>query len=101
VLHDINFHRAIGVASCNPIVASLMEMVAALYYEQRRDTASRAVDRDLREAAEMHRRIYQAIRDKNPDRARSVMNEHLLTAQAFQAQEEQAHLSEGSEGPGK
>lgn len=102
LLHDINFHRAIGVASCNPIVASLMEMVAALYYEQRRDTASRAIDRDLREAAEMHRRIYQAIRDKDPNRARTEMNAHLITAQAFQAQEEQGHMGAGSEGaPGK
>jgi GntR family transcriptional regulator, transcriptional repressor for pyruvate dehydrogenase complex len=91
LLHDINFHRAIGAASCNPIVASLMEMVAALYYEQRRDTASRALDRDFREAAEMHRRIYQAVRDRDAARARAEMNAHLLTAQAYQVEEEKAH----------
>src|SRR5512145_1817777 len=41
LVHDINFHRAIGAASGNPIVASLTEMVSALYYGQRRETAER------------------------------------------------------------
>lgn len=101
LLHDINFHRAIGAASCNPIVASLMEMVAALYYEQRRQTAVRANDRDFREAAEMHRRIYQAVRDKDAARARSEMNAHLVTAEAYQAEEEEAHGPAKLVGPAK
>src|SRR5215208_4681582 len=52
---------AAGLAAerATPIVASLVEMVAALYYERRRTTAERAVDRDLRDAAEAHRQIYQ------------------------------------------
>ena len=36
LVHDINFHRSIAAASGNPIVASLVEMVSALYYERRR-----------------------------------------------------------------
>ena len=51
LVHDINFHRGVAAASGNPIVASLVEMVSALYYERRRDTAARASDRDLRDAA--------------------------------------------------
>src|SRR5215510_7205817 len=62
LVHDINFHRGIAAASGNPIVASLVEMVADLYYERRRLTAERAVDRDVRDAADAHRQIYQAIR---------------------------------------
>ena len=85
--HDIRFHRAVGVASGNPIVASLAEMVSGLYYEHRRETAKNAADRDLKEAAEAHRRIYQAIRARDVREAREAMNEHLLTAQAFQAAE--------------
>jgi GntR family transcriptional repressor for pyruvate dehydrogenase complex len=85
--HDIRFHRAVGVASGNPIVASLAEMVSGLYYEHRRETAKNAADRDLKEAAEAHRRIYQAIRARDAKEAREAMNEHLLTAQAFQAAE--------------
>ena len=40
LVHDINFHRAVAAASGNPIVASLVEMVSALYYERRRETAA-------------------------------------------------------------
>jgi GntR family transcriptional regulator, transcriptional repressor for pyruvate dehydrogenase complex len=85
--HDIRFHRAVGVASGNPIVASLAEMVSRLYYEHRRESAINASDRDMKEAAEAHRRIYQAIRARDGKAAREAMNEHLLTAQAFQAAE--------------
>jgi|SoiMethySBSTD1v2_1073268.scaffolds.fasta_scaffold00120_19 GntR family transcriptional regulator, transcriptional repressor for pyruvate dehydrogenase complex len=87
LVHDINFHRAVAAASGNPIVASLVEMVSALYYERRRDTAARASDRDMRDAAEMHRRIYQAIRAHDADEARRAMQAHLMQASAHQAQE--------------
>jgi DNA-binding FadR family transcriptional regulator len=41
------------------------------------------------EAAEAHRRIYHAIRARDANLAREAMNEHLLMAQAFQAEEPQ------------
>ena len=53
LVHDITFHRAVAAASGNPIVAALVEMVSALYYKRRRQTARRASGRDLREAAEL------------------------------------------------
>jgi GntR family transcriptional repressor for pyruvate dehydrogenase complex len=87
LVHDINFHRGVAAASGNPIVASLVEMVSALYYQQRRDTAMRASERDLRDAAEMHRRIYQAIRARDAEDARRLMTEHLIQASQHQAQE--------------
>lgn len=87
LVHDINFHKAVGTASGNPIVASLMEMVSALYYEQRRETAERASGDNLRDAAEAHRRIYQAIRTRDPDAARRAMNQHLTEALQYQKQE--------------
>lgn len=87
LVHDINFHRAVAAASGNPIVASLVEMVSALYYERRRETAMRASDRDLRDAAEMHRKIYQAIRAHEAETARRAMHAHLVQASAHQAQE--------------
>ena len=52
-------------------------MVSALYYERRRETAAGASERDLRDAAEMHRRIYQAIRARDADTARRAMHDHL------------------------
>ncbi len=87
LVHDINFHRSVAAASGNPIVASLVEMVSALYYQRRRDTAARASQRDHRDAAEAHRRIYQAIRARNADAAREAMHAHLLQAADYQAQE--------------
>ncbi len=97
LVHDINFHRAVALASGNPIVASLVEMVSALYYERRRVTAERASDRDLRDAAEAHRRIYQAIRSRDPEGARAAMNEHLNQARDYQAQESGAAASDVAE----
>lgn len=87
LVHDINFHRGVAAASGNPIVATLVEMVSALYYGQRRETAMRASERDLRDAAEAHRRIYQAIRSGNAEDARRFMTEHLIQASQHQARE--------------
>lgn len=87
LVHDINFHRTIAAASGNPIVATIVEMVSTLYYERRRQTAERASDKDLRDAAEMHRRIYQAIRSRDAEAARKAMHEHLVLASTHQAKE--------------
>src|SRR5882672_5322033 len=90
LVHDVNFHRGIAAASGNPIIASLLEMVASLYYERRRATVERAADRDLRDAADSHRQIYQAIRARDGERARRAMNDHLLRASSYQAKETQS-----------
>jgi GntR family transcriptional regulator, transcriptional repressor for pyruvate dehydrogenase complex len=85
LIHDIRFHRAVASASGNPILASLVEMVSALFYEQRRKTAQHG--RDLKQSAQMHRVIYHAVRAHDPKRARSAMSEHLSLAQQAQALE--------------
>ncbi|MGH9159649.1 MAG: FadR/GntR family transcriptional regulator [Vicinamibacteraceae bacterium] len=82
LVHDIRFHRTVAAASGNPILASLVEMVSAVFYTRRRETVARA--RDLKESAEMHRRIYMAIRHRDTSAARALMNEHLQ--QSWQAQ---------------
>ena len=50
LVEDIRFHAAVGAASGNPILASVVEMISAMFYEQRRQTADRR--RDLRPVAE-------------------------------------------------
>jgi GntR family transcriptional repressor for pyruvate dehydrogenase complex len=85
LIHDIRFHRAVATASGNPILASLVEMVSALFYEHRRKTAQHG--RDLKDAAQMHRVIYHAIRAHDPKRARAAMSDHLLLAQQAQSLE--------------
>jgi GntR family transcriptional repressor for pyruvate dehydrogenase complex len=88
LVHDIRFHRAVAAASANPILASLVEMLSEVFYERRRQTVNRA--RDLKESAEMHRRIYMAIRQRNREAAREAMNRHLELSWQAQVSEEQA-----------
>jgi DNA-binding FadR family transcriptional regulator len=39
----------------------------------------------------MHRSIYRAIRDRNPEAARNAMRDHLMRAQKAQEEEEETH----------
>ena len=86
LVHDVRFHRAVAGAAGNGVLTALVEMVSSLVYEQRRMTVERA--HDLKESAEMHRRIYQAIRDRDSERARLEMSRHLDMARQAQASEE-------------
>ncbi len=86
LVHDVRFHRAVAAAAGNPVLMALVEMISSLVYEQRRLTVERALD--LKESAEMHRRIYHAIRNRDPERARNEMAKHLDLARASQALEE-------------
>lgn len=86
LVHDIRFHRALGVASGNPILATLVEMVSAVLYERRRETIGRA--HDFSESLKKHEQIYRAIRARSPEKARRAMKEHLALAhKAYQAEE--------------
>jgi len=90
LLHDIRFHDAVGNASGNPILASVVEMISALFYEQRRKTVDRGGN--LRSVAEVHWHIYEAIRDHEPGRAANLMSEHLVQAEREQQAEESDEL---------
>lgn len=85
LVHDIRFHRAVAAAAANPILASLVEMVSGIFYEHRRKTAGQG--RDLKEAADLHRGIYHALRSHDPERARRAMDAHLSLARERQATE--------------
>jgi GntR family transcriptional repressor for pyruvate dehydrogenase complex len=85
LVHDIRFHRAVAAAAANPILASLVEMVSEIFYEHRRKTAAQG--RDLKEAADLHRSIYHALRSHDVERARRAMDAHLSLARDRQASE--------------
>lgn len=74
--HDLRFHRAVAAAANNLVLGALIEMVASLHYEQRRTTIERA-RAQLRDAADRHRGIYQAIRTRDVEGARAAMGEYL------------------------
>jgi GntR family transcriptional repressor for pyruvate dehydrogenase complex len=79
LVHDIRFHRAVAAACGNRIRPSLVERVSAIFSEARRQTAARG--RDRRRSAEMHRQIYQAIRNRDGAAAEDLMRDHLMHAQ--------------------
>ncbi len=89
--HDIRFHRAVAVASGNPILASLVEMVSGASLARELALRLRMRDTNGREhattAATLHRQLYQAIRDRDRAQAEHIMQEHLLAAEAEQESE--------------
>ena len=85
LVHDVRFHRAVAAGCGNRVLAALMEMVSAQFYELRKQTIGRA--RDLKESAEMHRRIYRAIRARDGEAAQAAMTEHLEAARHAQTLE--------------
>jgi len=91
--HDVRFHRAVAAGCGNRVLAALMEMVAAQFYELRKETVERA--RNLRESADMHRRIFRAIRARDTEGARAAMTEHLLQARRAQDLEGRAGGADG------
>jgi GntR family transcriptional repressor for pyruvate dehydrogenase complex len=97
--HDVRFHRSVAAGCGNRVLAALVEMVAAQFYEIRKETIRHA--RDLRESAEMHRRIYRTIRAHDPEGAREAMAEHLRMAQHAQRLEPGPHPAEPAPAAGE
>ena len=85
LVHDMRFHQTIAAASGNRILTALMNMVATILFETRSKTVHRALD--LKESADMHRQIYRAIRDRNPEAARQAMCDHLQHTKRAQESE--------------
>jgi GntR family transcriptional repressor for pyruvate dehydrogenase complex len=85
LIHDVLFHRILSQASGNPILAALMETITSALYEKRRKTVEHSID--LRESAEMHRKIYRAVRARDSVEARKLMEQHLRLAQIAQGME--------------
>lgn len=96
--HDVLFHRAVATGSNNLVLSALIEMVASLHYEQRRVTIERARS-ELRREADMHRRIYLAIRVHDAEAARAAMGEHLRIALERMVSEEAGPAAADAEPP--
>jgi GntR family transcriptional repressor for pyruvate dehydrogenase complex len=78
---DLEFHRAVATASDNTYVVTFISFVA----DHVRDTifaADRTLDAELRARvnSDEHEAIYEAIRDRDPGRARDSMRAHLHNA---------------------
>jgi len=78
---DIAFHMAIAEASKNPFAILVLKMISEPLAEQRRRTNEipHAAEAGLRD----HERIYRAIEELNPEKARFAMLAHMKTAERY------------------
>ncbi|WP_409290275.1 FadR/GntR family transcriptional regulator [Peribacillus sp. SCS-37] len=77
---DVKFHLAIAEGSQNPLLISLMNHVSGMMAETIKDTrrlwlfSAQATTVRLYEE---HLAIYHAIKERNPEKARTIMNQHI------------------------
>lgn len=74
---DDAFHQRIGLITQDPLLDALYHVVLELLEEQRRMSLSHPDA--LGKAIAAHRAIFEAIRDRDADRAEAAMREHLET----------------------
>ena len=78
---DLAFHTAIAEASKNPFGIAVLEMISEPLTEQRRRTnrVPHSAEVGLRD----HKRIFRAIKEHNPDKARQAMISHMKSVGHF------------------
>jgi DNA-binding FadR family transcriptional regulator len=79
---DVQFHRIIASASANPVLAALIEALASRTIRGRLWRAIRDDQAQHTTLAE-HRAILTALRQREPERARFRMANHLLAVEEF------------------
>lgn len=72
---DLDFHLALAEAAANPIILSLVDSIVGLLREQR--TQSFRSGGGPERGQFHHRRILQAIEQRDPEAAREAMRDHL------------------------
>jgi len=77
VTQDIKFHSLIAKASKNSFFPSILAVVHGTFIEQQEFVAS--LPGALEKAYEYHRKIYEAIKSKNPKESRRQMLAHLTS----------------------
>ena len=72
---EMDFHEAIFVASSNRILTAFMASINNLLLETREKTVM--IYLDLEDSLKQHIKIFNAIRNRNPEKAGEAMFEHL------------------------
>jgi GntR family transcriptional repressor for pyruvate dehydrogenase complex len=72
---DLDFHLALAEAAANPLILSLIDSIVGLLREQRMRIFK--VDGGPERGQFHHKRILQAIEQRDPDKARATMRAHL------------------------
>lgn len=84
---DMDFHRVLADATGNPVLASLISALSSGTARGRLWRALVDAGAAARTIAE-HRAILEAVRSREPDAAAAWMSSHLLSVEAFIAQQE-------------
>ncbi len=72
---DLDFHLALAEATQNPLIPALVDTIIGLLREQRKRTA--LVEGGLRRGQLHHKKILEAIINRDPQAARLAMHDHL------------------------
>lgn len=87
---DVRFHFCIVQADGNPAIEALHHAMSAWLTQQRVLTLKRpGLDREVYEA---HRRIFEAIANRNPDEAEEAMQAHMQQIESLLVQAAQGLL---------
>jgi GntR family transcriptional regulator, transcriptional repressor for pyruvate dehydrogenase complex len=80
---DLDFHLAVAHATHNKLLINLMSSVSALISETIQETRKVLLysENQVEDLQTKHRRIFEAIKMKQPDEARQAMLEHLQNVQ--------------------
>jgi len=77
--HDVRFHQALAAAAGNKVMSGVMDTVAELLLQVRRESIARASDKE--DAVDWHERIYEAVRQREARRAKEILTAHLVSAE--------------------
>src|SRR5580698_2243424 len=73
---DLDFHLALAEAADNPLILSLLDSIVGLLREQRMRIFQ--VEGGPNRGQYHHKRIFDAVERRNPEKAREAMRTHLL-----------------------
>ena len=77
--HDVRFQQALATAAGNKIMSGVMDTVAGLLLQVRREAIARA--KEKHEALDWHKQIYEAVRQGEARRAKELLTAHLVAAE--------------------
>jgi DNA-binding FadR family transcriptional regulator len=72
---ELDFHKAIAIATKNPVIMRLVPVIVDSIINTYKDTPRSSADH--RHALEEHRKVFEAIRARNPEAAFELMKAHL------------------------
>jgi GntR family transcriptional repressor for pyruvate dehydrogenase complex len=80
-MEDVRFHDVLAVASHNMMLAATIHLVNSMIADVRKLFFKKP--NYIRVSQESHRAIYEAVKDRDVDRARHEMNLHLDIVEDF------------------